>query len=98
MPGSGSGWGTTAGSRDTVTLASRLVSSSAWRSKLMPVALTWMRALTESTPSGTSELRSTFSADTLKSGALYVPEPSRSTLVRPATSMCRWLMGAAAAA
>ena len=74
-----------------------LSTCSTW-SKLMPVALTWMRALTKSTPSGTSELRSTFSADTLKSGALYVPEPSRSTLVRPATSMCRWLMGAAAAA
>ena len=64
----------------------------------MPAALTWTRAVTESVPSGRREERSTFSADTLSSGSPYLPEPSRSTPVREATSMCRWLIGEAAAA
>ena len=95
---SGAGAGVTAafGSRETVKTASRPVSSSAWRSKLMPVALTWTRAVTESVPSGSSALRSTFSIEAPRASSKYLPEPSRSTDARPATSMCRWLIGATA--
>ena len=97
-PGAGSGWGTACGSRMIVKTASRPVSSSAWRSKLMPLALTWTRAVAASAPGGISEDRSTFSAETPSGSSTYLPEPGRSTLASPATSMWRWLIGASACA